>query len=117
MRPFETVIPFETVRPFETTNNIYPSHWVVMQAAIGCVDLYIMTYAWSSKGVEYMVSSCWKTVMHTDPLTWCFEDEYGNVQEKELPCPPVAHMLYEFLPLIDEHNTARQNALLSRSTG
>ena len=23
----------------------------------------------------------------------------------------VAHMLYEFLPLIDEHNKARQNAL------
>ena len=39
------------------------------------------------------------------------EDDFGNVQEKELPRPTVAHMLYEFLPLIDEHNKARQNAL------
>jgi hypothetical protein len=34
-----------------------------------------------------------------------------HVQEKELPRPTVAHMLYEFLPLIDEHNKSRQNAL------
>lgn len=32
-------------------------------------------------------------------------------EEKELPRPTIAHMLYEFLPLIDEHNKARQNAL------
>ena len=82
-----------------------------MQANIGGVDLYVMAYAWSSKGVAYMVSSCGKTVMHTDPYISRFEDEYGNVQEKELPRPTVAHMLYEFLPLIDEHNKARQNAL------
>ena len=35
----------------------------------------------------------------------------GNVQEKELPRPTVAHMLYDFLPLIDEHNKACQNEL------
>ena len=86
-------------------------HWVVMQAVIGGVDLYIMAYARSSKGVASMVSSCGKTVMHVDPYIFRFEDEYGNVQEKELPHPTVAHMLYEFLPLIDEHNKARQNAL------
>ncbi len=40
-----------------------------------------------------------------------FEDEFGNVQEKELPCPEQAHMLYGFLPLIDEHNKACQNSL------
>jgi hypothetical protein len=32
-------------------------------------------------------------------------------QEKELPHPTVAHMLYGFLPLIDENNKARQNSL------
>jgi hypothetical protein len=82
-----------------------------MQAAIGGVDLYVMAYAWSSKGLAYMVSSCGKTVMHVDPYIPRFEDEYGNVQEKELPRPTVAHMLHEFLPLIDEHNKARQNTL------
>jgi hypothetical protein len=32
--------------------------------------------------------------------------EFGHVQEKELPQPTVAHMLYEFSPLINEHNKA-----------
>lgn len=40
-----------------------------------------------------------------------FEDDFGNVTEKELPRPTVAHFLYEFLPLIDEHNKSRQNVL------
>ena len=40
-----------------------------------------------------------------------FEDAYGNVGTKELARPAIAHMLYEFLPLIDEHNKARQSAL------
>ena len=40
-----------------------------------------------------------------------FEDDYGNVTEKQLPRPTVAHVLYEFLPLIDEHNKSRKNAL------
>jgi hypothetical protein len=49
--------------------------------------------------------------MHKEAYISRFEDEYGNVQEKELPRPAVAHFLYEFLPLIDEHNKARQSAL------
>ena len=86
-------------------------HWVIMQANIEGVELYVMAYAWSSKGVAYMVSSCGKTVRHEQSYISCFEDEYGNVQEKELPRPAQAHMLYEFLPLIDEHNKARPNSL------
>ena len=58
-----------------------------------------------------MVSSCGKTVMHKDAYVSRFEDEFGNVMEKELPRPTIAHMLYEFLPLIDKHNKTRQNAL------
>jgi hypothetical protein len=70
-----------------------------------------MAYAWSSKGVAYMVSSCGKTVMHEQSYVSRYEDEYVNVQEKELSRPAVAYFLYEFLPLIDEHNKARQSAL------
>ena len=92
-------------------------HWVVMQANIGGVELYVMAYAWSSKGVAYMVSSCGKTVRHEQSYISRFEDEYGNVQEKELPRPAQAHMLYEFLPLIDEHNKARQILWHWRSVG
>ncbi len=58
-----------------------------------------------------MVSSCGKTVRYEQSYISRFEDEHGNVQEKELPRPAQAHMLYEFLPLIDEHNKARQNSL------
>jgi hypothetical protein len=86
-------------------------HWVVMQTTIAGVELIAMAYAWSQKGVAYMISSCGKTVMHEEPYLSRYEDDYGNVQEKELPRPTVAHMLYEFLPLIDEHNKSRQNAL------
>jgi hypothetical protein len=82
-----------------------------MQANGGGVELYAMTYAWSSKGGAYMVSSCRKIVRHEQSYISRFEDEYGNVQEKELPRPVQAHMLYEFLPLIDEHNKAGQNSL------
>jgi len=81
-------------------------HWVVMQANIGEVELYVMAYAWSSKGVAYMVSSCGKTVRHEQSYISRFEDEYGNVQEKELPHPAQAHMLYEFLPQKVKHKKA-----------
>ena len=86
-------------------------HWVVMQTTIADVEIFAMAYAWSQKGVAYMISSCGTTIMHESPYLSRYEDDYGNVQEKELPRPTVAHMLYEFLPLIDEHNKARQNSL------
>ena len=86
-------------------------HWVVMQTNISGVDLFVMAYAWSQKGVAYFVSSCGTTVQHEKAYISRFEDEYGNVQEKELPRPTIAHFLYEFLPLIDEHNKTRQSAL------
>jgi hypothetical protein len=50
-----------------------------------------------------MVSTCGKTVIHKElNISW-FVDEYGQVQENELPRPAVAH-LYDFVPLIDDHN-------------
>ena len=67
-----------------------------------------MAYAWSQKGVAYMVSTSGTTVRHSTNYVSRFEDEYGNVVHKELPRPTVAHFLYEFLPLIDEHNKAMQ---------
>ena len=70
-------------------------NWVVMTATIGGVDLYVMAYA---IGLQKAYLSR-------------YEDEYGIVQQKELPRPAVAHFLYDFLPLIDEHNKARQSEL------
>ncbi len=40
-----------------------------------------------------------------------FGDGFGNISSKPLSRPSIAHFLYEFLPLIDEHNKARQSAL------
>jgi len=87
-----------------------------LKANIGGVDLFIMAYAWSQRGITYMVSSCGTTVRHEKTYKSKFEDEFGNVSEKELPRPAVAHFLYEFLPLIDEHNKARQNFLALEKT-
>ena len=50
-------------------------------------------------------------IHHETNYTSHFEDDYGNATEKQLPRPTVAHFLFEFLPLIDEHNKARQNVL------
>ena len=38
--------------------------------------------------------------------TYCsnYEDPYGNKNYKEFKRPSIAHFLFEFLPLIDEHN-------------
>jgi hypothetical protein len=57
-----------------------------MQANVGGVEWYVMAYAWSSKGVVYMVSSCGEAVRHEQSYISRFEDKHGNVQEKELPC-------------------------------
>jgi hypothetical protein len=42
--------------------------------------------------------------MHTS----YFEDDFGNVSSKEVSWPKLPHLLYDYLPLIDEHNKQRQ---------
>ena len=37
-------------------------HWVVMKANISGVDIFAMVYAWSSKGLTYIISTCGKTI-------------------------------------------------------
>lgn len=86
-------------------------HWVVMKATISGVDLFLMAYGWSQKGIAYMVSTCGTTVRHTTDYQSKFPDGYGNTDSRSYPRPSIAHFLYEFLPLIDEHNKARQNIL------
>ena len=80
------------------------------QTTIADVEDFAMACAWSQKRVAYMISSCSTTVMHEQPYLSCYEDEFGNVQEKELLRLTVAHMLYEFFLLTDKHNKARQNS-------
>jgi Transposase IS4 len=86
-------------------------HWVVMTTSISEVKLIAVAYAWSQKGVSYFISTCGST--ETSPVKYesKFEDNWGNVATKLINRPELCHFLYEYLPLIDEHNKQRQNLL------
>ena len=86
-------------------------HWVTMHTTISDVPILILAYAWSQRGVSYMVSTCGSTAPHQDKYLSHFEDDFGNVTAKEINRPCVSNFLYEYLPLIDEHNKQRQNLL------
>jgi len=86
-------------------------HWVVFRATVADVPLFAMVYAWSQKGVSMILSTCGGTEVHAQKYRTKFENEWGGVSIKEYPRPAVAHFLYDFLPLIDEHNKQRQNLL------
>jgi len=40
-----------------------------------------------------------------------FRDDYGNVGSKEISRPELVHLLYDYLPLIDECNKQDQKIL------
>jgi hypothetical protein len=85
--------------------------WVVFQATINDVKVFALAYAWIQRGVSYFLSRCGKTSPHEVKNMPHFEDDFGNVVHKEINRPKVCHFLYEYLPLIDEHNKQRQNLL------
>ncbi len=67
-------------------------------------------YLESKSGVLHFIKlwfnkTCWK--MHMS----YFENDYGNVGSKEINHPKLAHLLYEYRPLIDEHNKQRKKNL------
>jgi hypothetical protein len=91
-------------------------HWVVMRTTIGGVKLFALAYAWSQKGVSYFLSTCGKTSPAATMYKTHFEDDFGCVQTRDINRPEIAHFLYDYLPLIDEHNNQRQSILnLERS--
>ena len=75
------------------------------------MKLIAMAYAWSQWGVSYLLSTCRSTEPAEKMYTSYFEDDYGNVSSKELCQPKIAHLLFDYLPLIDEHNKQRQKIL------
>jgi hypothetical protein len=86
-------------------------HWATMKATISGVDMFLTAYAWSQKGIAYILSTCGTTVRHENDYVAKHQDGYGNVDSRLLARPAIASFLYEFLPLIDEHNKARQSSL------
>jgi hypothetical protein len=79
-------------------------HWVTFQATISGVPLNAMAYAWSQRGISYVLSTCGSTKPAEKMYMSYFEDDYGNVGSKEINRPELAHLLYDYLPLIDEHD-------------
>jgi hypothetical protein len=75
------------------------------------VKVFALAYAWSQFGVSYFLSTCGKTAPHEVKYMSHFKDDFGNVVHKEINRPEVCHFVYEYLPLIDEHNKQRQNLL------
>lgn len=86
-------------------------HWTTMTTTISDVNVIVMAYAWSQRGVSYFVSTCGSTEVAKEPYYTKFEDEFGGVSDKEIKRPKLAEFLYQFLPLIDEHNKQRQSIL------
>ena len=86
-------------------------HWVVLHSTIAGVPIMAVAYAWSQRGVTYLVSTCGSTKVHPEKYQSSYEDNFGNVRVKDVNRPWVAHFLYEYLPLIDEHNKQRQSLL------
>ena len=86
-------------------------HWVVMKASISGVPILAIAYAWSQKGVSYFVSTCGSTEPSDIKYESKFEDAWGNTGFKLIDRPQLCHFLFEYLPLIDEHNKQRQSIL------
>jgi hypothetical protein len=86
-------------------------HWVIFQSSISGVPLIAMVYAWSQRGVSCILSTCGSTKPAEKMYMSYFKDGCGNVGSKEISHPELAHLLYDYLPLIDEHNKLWQNIL------
>ena len=86
-------------------------NWVVFTATIAGIDLIAMAYTWSQKGISFFLSTCGSTAKSRNSYRSHFENEYSQVDFKELPRPKLAEFLFEYLPLIDEHNRMRQDRL------
>jgi hypothetical protein len=86
-------------------------HWVTMTTEISGIKIHAIAYAWSQKGVSYFVSTCGSTEPSVHKYESKFEDEWGNTQTKPINRPNICHFLYQYLPLIDEHNKQRQSLL------
>ena len=58
-----------------------------------------------------IVSTCDKTITHRISYESKYADHFDNTAFNELPRPAILHQLFHFLPLVDEANKERQNAL------
>jgi hypothetical protein len=86
-------------------------HWLTMIATISGVKVAAMAYAWSQRGISYILSTR-GSIEPSDKLYMSyFEDDFGNVSSKDVSHLKLAHLIYDYLPLINEHNKQHQKIL------
>jgi hypothetical protein len=85
--------------------------WVVFSTTIAEVPLIAVAYAWSQKNIAFILSTCGTTCAAQQMYKSSYEDEFGHCTYKELPRPCLVEFLFEYLPLVDEHNRQRQSIL------
>jgi hypothetical protein len=86
-------------------------HWVITTTTISGVNLMTLTYAWSQRGISYLLPTFEINAPSSLMYQHNFEDESGNVDLKMLPRPQVCHFLYDYILLINEHNEQCQYVL------
>ena len=86
-------------------------HWVVFWTEISDVKLLAIGYAWSNSSISYFVSTCGSTHPAKECYETHFEDDFGVITTKKIARPHLLEWVYDYLPLIDEHNKQRQNIL------
>ena len=86
-------------------------HWVVLQAQIRGVKILAIGYVWSHTSVSYFVLTWGSTCPADISYEAHYEDDFGNVTEWKIPQPHLLEWVYNYLPLIDEHNKQRQSLL------
>jgi hypothetical protein len=87
---------------------MYSGDWVTFTTEISGGKLIAIAYAWSQRGVSYLLSTCGSTEPSEKMYMSYFQDDFDNVGSKEVSRPKLAHLIYDYLPLIDEHKKQRQ---------
>jgi hypothetical protein len=91
--------------------NRIAGKWVVFSTTIAEVPLIAVAYTWSQNNIAFIISTCGTTCPAEGMYKSSFEDEFGHCTYKELPRPCLVDFLFEYLPLVDEHNRQRQSIL------
>ena len=86
-------------------------HWVVFKTTISNVKIAAIGYAWSHSSVSYFVTTCGSTHPAVNSYETHYEDEFGVVQTRKIRRPRILEWVYDYLPLLDEHNKQRQSLL------
>ena len=86
-------------------------HWVVFCVTIGEVALIAIAYAWSQSSISYFVSTCGSTRPATESNETHFEDEFGLICSHKVNWPELLPWVYDYSPLVNEHNKQWQSLL------